>query len=75
MYYCSRYMTDIETSFNRPPRVDDRPESSTWDDQALIPLCGKAVGGSAHFRLSELEMLQAHRHVLINCPYVDPFLR
>ena len=75
MYYCSRYMKDIETSFNRPPRVDDHPESSISRENALIPLCGKEVGGSTTFILSELEKLQAHRHILVNCSKVDPFLK
>ena len=76
LYFCSRYFDDIETSFNRPPRVDDCPEPEpTTSMELLIPRVGKGVGGSENFKLTATEKLQAHRHVLINCTQVEPFLQ
>ena len=56
--FCSRYLdTEIETRFNRQPRVNDQ-----------------FVGASTYFNLTHIEMLQAHRHVLINCPEAERFI-
>lgn len=65
LYFCSRYFDDIETSFNRPPRVDDCPEPEPEPEatELLIPRVGRAVGGSEKFKLTALEKFQAHRHV------------
>ena len=77
LYFCSRYFDDIETSFNRPPRVDDCPEPEPEPDatELLIPRVGRAVGGSEKFKLTALEKFQAHQHVLINCTKVEPYLQ
>lgn len=75
MYFCSRYFDDIETTFNRPPRIDDCPEPVPTSEGLLIPHVGKPVGGTENFKLTATEKLQAHRHVLINCPQVEPFLQ
>ena len=74
-YFCLRYFDDIETSFNRPPRVNDCPEPEPSLSELLIPRVGKLVGGSERFKMKETEKLQAHRHVLINCTKVEPFLQ
>jgi Domain of unknown function (DUF4218) len=75
LYFCSRYFDDIETSFNRPPRVDDCPEPEPSGTELLVPRVGKPVGGSENFKLTALEKIQAHRHVLINCTKVEPYLQ
>ena len=75
LYFCSRYFDDIETSFNRPPRVDDCPEAESVPIALSIPRLGKRVGGGELFKLTATEKLQAHRHVLINCTEVEPYLR
>lgn len=77
LYFCSRYFDDIETSFNRPPRVDDCPEPEPEPEatELLIPRVGRAVGGSEKFKLTALEKFQAHQHVLINCTKVEPYLQ
>ena len=77
LYFCSRYFDDIETSFNRPPRVNDVPDP---DEQSLptdlsIPQAGRPVGGSEIVKLTPTEKLQAHRYVLHNCSEVDYYIR
>ncbi|XP_061360965.1 uncharacterized protein LOC133304904 [Gastrolobium bilobum] len=75
--FCSRYLDDIETRFNRPDRVDDAPNQKLPKTRVheSFPQVGKPVGGSLYFNLTPMEMLQAHRHVLINCSTVDPYLQ
>lgn len=74
LIFCSRYLTDIETRINRPSRVDDQPIGNDLNvGISLFPKAGKAVGGGSYFNLTPLEKLQAHRHVLVNCPAVDEF--
>lgn len=75
--FCSRYLDDIETRWNRVGRVDDEPiniQPKTRIDE-LFPQEGKPVGGCSHFTLTSTEKLQAHRHVLTNCSAVDPYLQ
>ncbi|KAI9074655.1 hypothetical protein K1719_043371 [Acacia pycnantha] len=78
LYSCSRYFDDIETSFNRLTHVDDCPEPEPEPEpsttELLIPRVGKPVGRSEKFKLTALEKFQAHRHVLINCTKVEPYL-
>lgn len=70
--FCSRYFdNEIETRFNRVGRVDDDPFESA---SSLFPNVGKPIGGSSYFTLTPTELLQAHRHVLINCPEAQPFI-
>nr|XP_025695158.1 uncharacterized protein LOC112796764 [Arachis hypogaea] len=73
--FCSRYLEGIETRFNRPPRVDDRPDDnySTHVD-SLFPQMGNSKGAFTVFELSPMEKKQAHRYVVLNCPYVKPFI-
>ncbi|KAL4337484.1 hypothetical protein AHAS_Ahas12G0114800 [Arachis hypogaea] len=40
----------------------------------MFPAIGKAVGAVSHFELTPMEKHQAHRHVLVNCDAVVPFL-
>ncbi|XP_057444525.1 uncharacterized protein LOC130736753 [Lotus japonicus] len=75
--FCSRYLDDIETVWNRPRRVDDEPIDTQpkTREAELFPKVGKSVGRHSYFTLSSVEKLQAHRHVLTNCPIVDPYLQ
>ncbi|KAK7311167.1 hypothetical protein RJT34_09123 [Clitoria ternatea] len=76
--FCSRYLDNIETRWNRPARVDDRHDDDTQPTSRaaeLFPHVGKPVGGSSYFTLTSVEKLQAHRHVLTNCPVVDCYLQ
>jgi hypothetical protein len=75
--FCSRYLGNIETRWNQPRRVDDIPDDTHDMPQVskLFPQVGKPVGGSSDFTLTSTEKLQAHRHVLTNCPAVDPYIQ
>ena len=70
--FCSRYFdNEIETRFNRGGRVDDDPFESS---SSLFPNVGKSVGAVTFFTLSTIEWVQAHRHVLVNCKEIEPFI-
>lgn len=75
--FCSRYLDNIETRWNRPSRVDDEPDDvpPLTREAELFPQVGKPVGAYTYFTLTSIEKLQAHRHVLTNCPIVDRYLQ
>ncbi|XP_050891314.1 uncharacterized protein LOC127096820 [Lathyrus oleraceus] len=76
--FCSRYIENIETRWNQPGRVDDEPIGDIQTGSRvteLFPRVGKHVGGSSYYTLTPIEKLQAHRHVLTNCPIVDDYLK
>ena len=72
--FCSRYIEDIETRFNRPRRVCDKTGDNEPFLSSIFPQGGKPVGGSSNFTLTQMQKLQAHRYVLLNCPIVTPFV-
>lgn len=74
--FCSMYLNDIETRFNRVGRVDDRPslvQNHTSDSelQSSFPNVGRFVGAGQVYTLSYVERQQAHRFILINCQFLD----
>lgn len=76
--FCSRYLDNIETRWNRPARVDDEPLDDIQPCSRvaeLFPRVGKSIGGSSFYTLTSTEKLQAHRHVLTNCPIIEPYLQ
>lgn len=75
--FCSMYLDNIETRFNRVGRVDDRPtlvqnQTSTSELQSSFPNIGRFVGAAHVHTLNHVERQQAHRFVLINCQFLDP---
>ncbi|XP_025675671.1 uncharacterized protein [Arachis hypogaea] len=73
--FCSRYLDNIETRMNRPVRVDDQPSGVLPNAyETMFPKVGKAIGTATYFKLSQMERLQAHRHVLVNCEVVTDFI-
>ncbi|KAL4394514.1 hypothetical protein AHAS_Ahas02G0159600 [Arachis hypogaea] len=73
--FCSRYLDNVETRINRPRRVDDQPSDVTHNSgETMFPEIGKASGAVSHFGVTPMEKDQAHRHVLVNCEAVVPFL-
>uniref|UniRef100_A0A151UET9 DUF4218 domain-containing protein n=1 Tax=Cajanus cajan TaxID=3821 RepID=A0A151UET9_CAJCA len=74
--FCSRYIEDIETRFNKPKRVCDDPiDNDTSFMSSIFPQIGKLVGVCSMFTLTPMKKLQAHRYVLLNCTIVTPFLK
>ncbi|XP_072076814.1 uncharacterized protein [Arachis hypogaea] len=75
MYPIERYLDNIETRINQPGRVDDEPVDVLHNSgESMFPAIGKALGAVSHFKLTPMEKHQAHRHVLVNCDAVVPFL-
>nr|XP_009598430.2 uncharacterized protein LOC104094259 isoform X1 [Nicotiana tomentosiformis] len=73
--FCSRYTEDIETRFNRPRRVRDDPNVTEPSGTSSIFLqLGKPASASIIFHLTDMQKLQAHQYVLLNCAIVTPFL-
>ncbi|XP_016185333.1 uncharacterized protein LOC107626964 [Arachis ipaensis] len=73
--FCSRYLDNIESRINQPGRVDDQPVDVTHNlGETLFPTIGKALGAVSHFKLTPMEKHQGHRHVLLNCEAVVPFV-
>ncbi|XP_057746407.1 uncharacterized protein LOC130965663 [Arachis stenosperma] len=73
--FCSRYFDNIETKINRPAQVDDQPVDITNNTgSTMFPEIGKVSGAVSHFVLTPMERDQAHRHVLVNCEAVAPFI-
>ncbi|KAH0642243.1 hypothetical protein KY290_033841 [Solanum tuberosum] len=72
--FCSWYIEDIETRFNRPRRVHDEPTDMPSGMSSLFPQLGKPASASENFPLNPMQKLQAHRYVLLNCAIVTPFV-
>nr|KYP42605.1 Ankyrin repeat-containing protein At5g02620 family [Cajanus cajan] len=73
--FCSLYIEDIETRFNKPKRVCDDPiDNETSFVFSIFPQIGKLVGACSMFNLTPMQKLQAHRYVLLNCTMVTPFV-
>lgn len=73
--FCSRYLDNIETRFNRPGRVCDDPnEEKSSSTSFIFPQLGKSAGASSTFTLTLMQKLQAHRYLLLNYEVVAPFI-
>ncbi|XP_015953805.1 uncharacterized protein LOC127747539 [Arachis duranensis] len=75
--FCSRYLDNIKTIWNRRKRVSNEP---TYIDpnlriSKLFPQVGESNIGFTYFTLAPIEKRQAHRHVLTNCRAVDNYFR
>lgn len=64
--FCSRYLKNIPTKFNRPSRNDD--ESVSNGEMSIFK--GRTNGGSNAVTLSHDEFKQACMYVLQNCEEV-----
>ena len=62
--FCSRYLDD-EGGISQP---NDRIAE-------FFPCVGKPIGGFTWFTLTSIQRMQAHRHILVNCPAVDPYVQ
>ncbi|XP_016194714.1 uncharacterized protein LOC107635682 isoform X1 [Arachis ipaensis] len=75
--FCSRYLDNIETIWNRHKRVGNEPTQIYPNSRIskLFPQVGESNTGFTYFTLSPIENRQAHRHVLTNCRAIDNYLR
>ena len=72
--FCSRYLNDVETKYNRCDRnyVDLK---NIRDERLIIFKCvGRALGKYTFRELSPKEWAQSHLYVLTNCEDVIPFI-
>ncbi|CAN1785839.1 hypothetical protein LINPERHAP1_LOCUS17012, partial [Linum perenne] len=60
---------------NRGSRLHDQVLEDDSRDLSILPSIGHNVGSINHFRLTDTELLQAHRHVLMGSQLVGPFLK
>ena len=51
--FCSRYIDDMETRFNRPSHVcDDTNDNNHCEMSSIFPRLGKTIGASSKFTLT-----------------------
>ncbi|XP_057744386.1 uncharacterized protein LOC130962245 isoform X2 [Arachis stenosperma] len=69
--FCSWYIDDMETRFNRPSRLCYDPP---YEMSSVLPKLGTPHGGHSNFNLTKIEKLQAHRYVVYNHEGVKPYI-
>ncbi|XP_059289006.1 uncharacterized protein LOC132042500 isoform X2 [Lycium ferocissimum] len=70
--FCSRYLNNISTKFNRPARNGN--ESVPNGEMSIFKDSGRPKGGSDIAELSRHEFKQLGMYVLQNCEEVWPFI-
>ena len=70
--FCSRYLKNISTKFNQPPRNDD--EILTNCEISILKNNGKPKGHPNPLILSHEDYNKACMYVLQNCEEVWPFI-
>lgn len=73
--FCSRYLQEVETRFNRPVRNYDGGDAKSHEKFSIFAGTGRALGKATLRTLSTDEWEQAHLYVLNNCDDVAPFVR
>ena len=65
----------METRFNKPSHVcDDMNNNNHCEMSSIFLQLGKPIRASSTFTLTQMEKLQAHQYVLLNCEIVMPFV-
>lgn len=75
--FCSRYMDDVETKFNKQDRIyddDGDDDISSTDCLPIFGIRGRAFGKENPRLLSTKEWEEIHYYVLNNCEEVQPFI-
>lgn len=63
--FCSYYMEDIETRFNRPrPVRDDQKYIQHFGMSTIFPQLSKPASAA---EITYMQKIRAHRYVLLNC--------
>ncbi|CAI8587048.1 unnamed protein product [Vicia faba] len=76
MYPIERYLGKLKSHVRHKAKLEGSIAEGYRSRVAeLFPRVGKLVGGSSYYTLTPIEKLQAHRHVLTNCPIVDDYLK
>jgi len=70
--FCSRYVEDVETKFNRVGRNDDG-SCTTNARLPIFAMQGRSFGKVVTEPLDRETLIKAHQYVLFNCEAVDAF--
>lgn len=78
--FCSRYMEDIETQFNKKDRIDDDDcggggDLESLDCPSIFRTVGRSFGKVTPRLLTTAEWDEIHFYVLNNCEEVQPYLK
>lgn len=67
MTFCSRYLADVETEFNRAPRNEDNSEDKDPEKLGIFKQSIRLKGSPKPLPLTAEQLEQAHYYVLNNC--------
>ncbi|XP_021764647.1 uncharacterized protein LOC110729242 [Chenopodium quinoa] len=73
MYFCSKYLNEIETKFNQLERNDDA-ENDDYKGLSIFASSGVPLGKAKCRSLSEEELTQVREYVLKNCDEAQTYL-
>lgn len=74
MFFCSRYLNDMETRYNQLERNADG-ENNVSKGLSIFSPCGIPLGKAKSRYLSNEELIQAQEYVLKNCDEAEIYLR
>jgi hypothetical protein len=70
--FCSRYLDDCNTKFNKAPRHDDNNSSTAQNTEfEYLRLLGRPTSACSTIELDFVSWTQAHRYVLFNYPRIE----
>lgn len=72
--FCSRYLEDVESKFNKIRRSDDICGDRIVEFQIFSNL-GRHIGRQDCISLPKEIISKAHRYVLFNCSEVESFIK
>lgn len=73
MAFCSRYLDDVETKFNRMKRNDDNGGDVNVEFPVFSHL-GRSIGKKECVVIDKEKLMKAHQYVLFNCTSIESFI-
>ena len=74
MFFCSKYLHDIDTRFNQPERNAD-DENNEYKGLSVFAPSGVSLGKAKCKSLSEQELTQIREYILKNCDEAQQFVK
>lgn len=74
MFFCSRYLNEMETRYNQPERNADHG-NDVYKGLSIFSPYGIPLGKAKSRYLSNEELVQAQEYVLKNCDEAELYLR
>ena len=71
--FCSKYLKDVETKFNRPERNQDLSECVEEAQLSVFKSIGRTLGKASTLQLDEKPKRIAEWYILNNCEEVQPY--